>query len=383
MGLATLLAGKRAGRLPGQVVTRALLAALVAAGSGMALAAASAQAALPVARFAVLPAWPPVCTAARDAKASYGWPIRPFDREHPLRGAFGDPRTVERSDQQVDSSLSQGSFTFHNGIDIVAADGTPVYPVVSGIAVVRHTHEVSVHTRGYRVFQYWHIDPQVKTGQRVIAGETMLGTVQLHKHHLHFGEIALMRVVNPLAPGHLGPYGDAQPPAVVGLLARAAGGESESLDRLRGGVELIADAFDAQPLPFWGPWSHKPVAPALVRWQLERSDGAVVHPWQTVVDFRLHEPPAEQFWTVFAAGTYQNFPVLSDHFDWGRPGRYLFRLTRQPIETRALPDGRYMVVVEASDVCGNSGRIEQPVNVANGDWTAWPVLPTLLALRAR
>ena len=370
-------------------MTRALRVVGAVAASVLAAASAGAHAALPVAplppaaRNLAVPAPPPPCTGKRDAQAKYGWPLQPFDREHPLRGSFGDPRTVQLSDQPVDGPLSVGSFSFHNGIDIVARDGTPVYPVVSGSAVVRHAHEVSVHTRGYRIFQYWHIDPRVKTGQQVIAGETILGTVQRGRHHLHFAEISSMRVVNPLAPGHLGPYRDTKEPAVVALLARARNGKSVPLARLHGGVELIADAFDSQPLRFSGPWWGMPLAPALVRWQLKRSDGTVVRPWRTVVDFRLHQPSAKQFWKIYAAGTYQNFPVLSDHFDWGKPGLYLYRLTRKPIDTRALPDGGYRVVVEASDVCGNRGRLEQPVTVANGDGTAAPQLAALLPLRAR
>ena len=361
-------------------------AAGVVAGSVVALVAASVGAALPappMPRTLAVPAAPPLCTGARDRKATYRWPLRPFDREHPLRGAFGDPRTVERSDQALDGPLSIGSFTFHNGIDIVARDGTPVYPVVSGIAVIRHTHEVSVHTDGFRIFQYWHIDPWVKTGQRVIAGETILGTVQHGKHHLHFGEISSMRAVNPLARGQLGPYRDTGVPAVVALLARAGNGRNMPLARLHGRIELIADALDAQPLRFGGPWSDKPVSPALVRWQLERSDGVVVRPWRTAVDFRLHEPPSAQFWQTYATGTYQNFPVLSNHLDWGKPGRYLYRLTREPIDTRPLPNGRYVVVVEAGDVCGNRGRLEQRVTVANDNGTGTRLPAALLPLRAR
>lgn len=232
----------------------------LAAGCALLSAAAGAEARPPAARNAA-------------ATAKYGWPLRPFDREHPLRGLCGDPRTVERSNQPVDGRRSQGSFTFHNGIDIVAADGTPVYPVVSGVAVVRHRHEVSVHAPGYRIIQYWHVDPLVRTGRRVVAGETVLGSVERHKHHLHFGEIDGAKVVNPLAPGHLGPYHETQAPSVVELLARNSSGQAVPLDGLHGRVELIADAFDHQPLPFWGAWSHKPVAPALVRWQLERRNG--------------------------------------------------------------------------------------------------------------
>lgn len=357
--------------------------AFVAVKADAPLPASLAPQVSPVSRTLAVSAAPPLCTGERDRRATYRWPLRPFDREHPLRGGFGDPRTVERSDEAVEGPQSIGSFTFHNGIDIVARDGTPVYPVVSGIAVIRHTHEVSVHTASFRIFQYWHIDPRVRTGQRVVGGETILGTVQHGKHHLHFGEISSMRAVNPLARGHLGPYRDTGVPSVAALLARATSGQDVPLARLHGRIELIADALDAQPLGFGGPWSGKPVSPALVRWQLERSDGAVVRPWRTVVDFRLHEPPAKKFWQTYAAGTYQNFPVLSDHFNWGKPGRYLYRLTREPIDTRTLPNGDYRVIVEAGDVCGNRGRLVQGVTIANGDGTGTRLPAALLPLRAR
>ena len=31
--------------------------------------------------------------AANDA-TGYGWPVKPFDQPHPVRGNFGDPRTI-------------------------------------------------------------------------------------------------------------------------------------------------------------------------------------------------------------------------------------------------------------------------------------------------
>src|SRR5204863_2367 len=33
---------------------------------------------------------------APGAWAKYPWPFKPFDRQHPIRGFFGDPRTVVR-----------------------------------------------------------------------------------------------------------------------------------------------------------------------------------------------------------------------------------------------------------------------------------------------
>ena len=310
-------------------------------------------------------AQPAVCGAARDRRAAYGWPVRPFDRQHPIRGSFGDPRTVERSADPVDGPGSRGSFQFHNGIDIVASDGTPVYPVLDGVARVRHRHEVSVRSRGGRVFQYWHIDPVVRSGQRVRQGATVLGVVQRGAHHVHLGEIDSMRVVNPLAAGHLGPYDDRQAPVVRALLARTPHGAPVPLRALRGEVALIADTFDEQPLPFWGPWFGKPVAPAVVRWRLLDAHGHPLLRWRQVFDVRLHEPPPIRFWQVYAPGTFQNFPVLDDHYDWGRPGRYLYRLTRDLLDTRRLPNGGYTVQVAVRDVCGNHAELRQPVTLAN------------------
>jgi len=35
-----------------------------------------------------------VCFAAAPSAFAYGWPLKPFHKAHPIRGNFGDPRTV-------------------------------------------------------------------------------------------------------------------------------------------------------------------------------------------------------------------------------------------------------------------------------------------------
>src|SRR2546430_8608642 len=55
-----------------------------------------------------------------DLSHSYDWPLKPFDRAHPVRGFLNDPRIYQRSE------------AFHFGIDIVARDGTAVYAVEAG-----------------------------------------------------------------------------------------------------------------------------------------------------------------------------------------------------------------------------------------------------------
>src|SRR5580765_2425787 len=51
-------------------------------------------------------------------RPAYNWPVKPFGRQHPVRGFLNDPRIG-----------GHGSRAFHFGIDVAAADGTPVYAV--------------------------------------------------------------------------------------------------------------------------------------------------------------------------------------------------------------------------------------------------------------
>jgi murein DD-endopeptidase MepM/ murein hydrolase activator NlpD len=103
---------------------------------------------LPVVCLAVL--------AAAPAAAGYGWPIAPFREPHPVRGTFGEPRTVythpSAFQPQLEREQPEGAFAFHDGIDIAAAAGTPVYPVVSGRVSSVRGRRVIVATADGRSF---------------------------------------------------------------------------------------------------------------------------------------------------------------------------------------------------------------------------------------
>jgi len=122
--------------------------------------------------LAALVAFVAALTFAGGASA-YGWPVRPFNKPHPIRGGFGDPRTVFSLGFFSNPWEGPGSFSFHNGIDISARPDTPVYPVTSGIARVMGAGQVDVESpltnATRRVFQYEHITPHVQGGQRVVA----------------------------------------------------------------------------------------------------------------------------------------------------------------------------------------------------------------------
>jgi hypothetical protein len=304
------------------------------------------------------------CDQPQASPLAYRWPIRPFERQHPIRGFFGDPRTVTAATLGEDSPGSVGSFNFHNGVDISAPTGTRVYPVVSGVVRTAGGDKVVVDTGDFRTFQYYHLRPAVRTAQRVVAYRTVLGTVRPEWEHVHLTEIDGFRVHNPADPGHLEPYHDHTIPSVVGILFRTEQGRDLDPFALHGVITIAADARDAPPIPVPGAWFDFPVTPAVVKWRMA-SRGSVVVPETTVADFRLTEPPDRDFWHVYAAGTYQNFPVFHHHYYFRFPGRYLFNLTPTALDTTRLPDGLYGVTVDVADVCGNLASFTERVAIRN------------------
>ena len=144
--------------------------------------------------------------ASASAASAYSWPFRPFDAQHPIRGFFGDPRTVYDNGVLAGAFEGPGVFSFHQGIDIAAPDGTPIYPSENGTAHYLGASTLNVVTDHDVVFQYFHIVTVVGEGQPVVARRTVLGYVQAPFGHVHITEIDGTKVVNPLQRGHLEPY---------------------------------------------------------------------------------------------------------------------------------------------------------------------------------
>jgi hypothetical protein len=279
-----------------------------------------------------------------DATA-YGWPVKPFDRQHPVRGFFGDPR--------IDDALHTGSL--HFGIDVAAADGTPVYATLTGRVSIHplHADTVTVSAGGGRVFEYWHVVPTVRSGQWVEAYRTVVGHVEAPWKHVHFSEARGGTYVNPLRGGALAPFVDRTRPEPREIAAERDG-RPVAVARLRGSVDLVAEVRDWMPVAAPQPWTGKPVMPALVRWRLRGAAGPVTS-WRTAVDFR-DALPAGGFHAVYARWTRQNKP-------W-RAGRYRVYLARA-LDTRGLADGRYRVEVAVADTRGNHGTRTFAIVVRN------------------
>ena len=277
-------------------------------------------------------------------ESPYPWPIAPFDRQHPVRGFFGDPRIGDG-----------GGRSFHTGIDISAPDGTAVHAVAPGRVSIGGPQNVVVVTPG-RNFGYWHIVPTVRNGEHVPL-HGLLGHIAAGWGHVHFAERTTTpppegAYWNPLRPGAITPFADFGAPVVSRIISPTV---------LFGLVELAAEALDHPPIAPPAPWHKTPVTPPLVRWRLLR-DARAVFPWRVAANFRASFKPRVvegsdiNFGKVYAPGTRQNHP--------NDPGLFRYRLSRR-FDTRRYPDGEYHLEVEATDVRGNTGRRLRAVRIAN------------------
>jgi hypothetical protein len=261
--------------------------------------------------------------------AAYGWPVKPFDRQHPVRAFLDDPRIGH-----------EGGTAFHFGIDVAAPDGTPVYAVEGGVLYLSHG-SLAVVSGPRHEFDYWHV--RAAAGLReheLVYTHQLLGTILPGWGHVHFAERLDHVYVNPLRPGALGPYTDPIAPAVVDV----------TVERRRSSFRLIARAYDTTWPPVPGRWANEPVTPALLRWRLRPSG-----PWHVAADFRQRMLDRSLFASVYAPETRQNHE--------SEPGSYAFFLSH---DWRPA-DGTYRIEVEASDTRGNRAVGTAEVTVAGGE----------------
>jgi hypothetical protein len=263
----------------------------------------------------------------------YGWPLRPFHAQHPVRGFFGDPRIGLARDGSVIRS-------FHFGIDIAGADGTPVYTTLTGRVRGgnRHHDVVAIAGPRGRVFAYWHVVPAVRAGQHVVAYQTLIGHIAPSWGHVHFAEYQNGTAENPLRPGALGPYVDTTSPVITGLGVPWHGLAVAPSKPLAGHAELVVEAHDMPELKVPGAWSNLSSSPELVRWRIDSGR------WSTALDFRHVLPKDVSYDQVYAYHTHQNRPH--------RRGHYLIYLSHD-WDASALQAGRHSLDVVVADIRGN------------------------------
>ncbi len=289
--------------------------------------------------------------ALPGAARAYGWPVKPFDQMHAVRGTFNDPRFHLRLNLTTAAS-------FHFGVDISVPDGTPVYAVEPGVAVLG-PDSVNVRRPNRRVFGYWHIRPVIRSGQHVRLHQ-LLGYVIPGWGHVHFAEAVAGHYRNPLRHGALTPYRETAQPVVDSIWVDRLDGhalQSVAPAAVSGTVAFAADAYQLPTIAPAPPWNRSRLVPSLLRWRLIPADGDPPTAWHVAADFRYRLEPQSSFSAVYAPGTYQNKP--------DRPGDYRFWLTPS-FDSTSVPNGAYFIDVEATNISGGSGDDSIEITIANG-----------------
>lgn len=276
------------------------------------------------------------------AASAYPWPLRPFYKQHAIRGYFSDPR------------VSGEETGFHFGVDIAANDLEPVYAIEGG-QVRAHGQTVSVFPkRGGHLLSYWHVIPAVKSKQRVRRHQ-LIGYVAYGAGHVHLAEYKEGTYVNPLRLGGLAPYIDDTVPQIP-RLSFYLFGSPITPEYLTGTVDMTIDVYDPSPLPLPPTeWAQARLAPALIRWRIVQGQNTI-HQWETPVDFRTFLLPFSLFDFVYGPGTFQNRP--------DRPGHYEYYLAHD-FNTTLLPNGGYVLQVDALDAQENLGQASFAFAVRN------------------
>ena len=139
----------------------------------------------------------------------YPWPVKPFDRQHPVRGFFNDPR------------VQDASHAFHFGIDVSAPDGTAVYAVTPG--------KVFIEDKGHAVAVQAPTGGRSATGtsKPAVAHHQQVGLHQLLGHiEARLGPRPLRREHQagatsiPIRPGAIHPFVDVGHPTIAQIMFR-------------------------------------------------------------------------------------------------------------------------------------------------------------------
>jgi hypothetical protein len=265
-------------------------------------------------------------------RPSYGWPIKPFNRQHPVRAYLNDPRNGHGDAK-----------SFHFGIDISAPNGTPVYAVEAGQVFLKHGRMAVAVKGATRTFGYWHVMPAVRDHQ-IVRLHQLLGHICSNDgggEHVHLAERRGTEYLNPLRRGGIGPYVDRTPPTVASV-EFFRNGRAVDPDALTGRVDIVVEAFDTTPLLVPAPWSDLPVAPARIQWSIAR--GSRRAPLRTAVDLSRSMLPARLYDSIYAPGTKQNYV--------GDPGHYRFYLAHR-FDASKLSTRPCRLRIETVDTRGN------------------------------
>ncbi len=320
---------------------------------------------------------------AQTDTTRHGWPVTPFASTHIITGTFCEFRNTLTADH------------FHNGIDIPMPDGSPVYPVYSGVitsigttassgdnAFVRVRYTVSGFNKSDA---YVHIapNPRLQTGDSVFAHTTVLGNILPGLGHVHFTHGLSGSEMNAIRPvGGMTPYIDNYPPRIASVGFFVEGTNTPfPAGRVSGAVDIrahIQETNAADPSGLYSSTTNN--GTYIAGYRVLSADGATVvyEPPSGGVRFRFDRKPLDSdVASVFASGSDLSTHIYTITNGGGADAVNSTRRVGNGFwDTGALPSGPYRVVVWAEDTRGlrDSTVVDLTVQVSD----AVPPAPPLL-----
>lgn len=280
-------------------------------------------------------------TGCRPYGAEFGWPIKPFHREHGIRAALNE--------------LRPGSL--HVGLDIQARGGAAVYAVQAGVADVLTASGPNARVQVGN-YIYWHIDPSVQTGEAVKPFMTIIGHVMAHYGHLAFSELnAAGDYVNPLRPGGivLAPYANHARPEIA-MPAVAADGQ------------VVVGAYSPQTFVQRTTYPTPVLAPAGLAYELYKPDGTPVTTLQWA--FRgTHLLPWDARDLIFAPGAgAPGFACFATKHLCVPSWSYRVAGGFAPSLPTGMPEGQYRLTIYAWDWTDNKTALDTTITLTRAGW---------------
>ena len=315
-----------------------------------------------------------VAVLAGPGRAVAWWPVVAVDQSHPVRGGFLDPR----------------SGGLHRGIDVGVRDDRPepdappgyshrVYAIENGVVLATRM-DLRCGPLMIGRFVYGHVRPVVDVGESVPAGQHVGWSCRERAGgwHVHVTELDRpwgepgARYLNPLRPGGLlTPFADSAPPVIYGLrVLTATGAPTDGIlsGRVDPQIRVGDPVTTGWPGKLWFLNTEHNV-PYELAYELTNGAGQVVR--ARARRFDVAPPIPFRFFYVLQTEPVRNVPaqrcVDSQPADckrinwlhlWMRPAGYL-------LDTRELPNGRYVLVVTARDTRGNETSASLSVLVRN------------------
>jgi hypothetical protein len=300
--------------------------------------------------------------------------VQPVAQTPTIRGGFNDLRGGQDGDEPPGG---------HFGIDIEAADQAPVYAVATGtIAHIAARNGLSSHF-DIGDYQYWHVDlvPALANGSKVTAGE-VVGHVHKGMKHVHLSErVKGCGWVDPRRPSS--PFRLQQDDERATIAAPKAfvaddrafvrfdplGQHSDAatpvpLQALHGVIDVRAVIGDTPAVPTQQ-WAQQPLMPAAVRTYLApvgQPDHSVSPP---VLGFDgARRLPIVRFDDVLAIGTTR-LTLCFYLSDQPCTTRYVMHAAGRGLDTTRVPNGPYLLCVEAVTIDDVPNRVCSSARVAN------------------